>query len=351
MNRLTLGEVARAIGAQLDGEAERVVAGMAPLAQAGPDQLCFAESAEVGDTVQASSAGGVIVGEDFPALPGHNLLRLARPRVGFIQALELFAPNRRQPGVHPSAVVADGVAVGDDVGIGPNAVIEANARIGNGTQIRAGAFIGRDVQIGEDCDIGPNSALMDGTRIGARCILHAGVVLGADGYGYQWLGDHHHKIPQIGIVVLGDDIEIGANSCVDRATLGETRIGSGSKFDNLVHVAHNNVVGEHVLLTAQVGIAGSSRLGNGVVMGGQSGISDHVNVGDGVQIGGQSGVFDDLADGEKAWGTPAHGMTRVMREHVLIGKLPETAKRLRRQEKELEVLRDRIADLEARLAE
>ena len=351
MNGLTLGEVARVIGARLEGQAGRAVDGMASLTDAGRNDLCYAESAKLADAVRGSAAAGVIVGEDFPASSGQNLLRVTRPRIGFIRALELFSPDRRQPGVHPSAVIADDAELGDDVGIGPFVVVEANARIGDGVQVRAGVFVGRDVQIGAQSDIGPNCTLMDGTRIGARCILHAGVVLGADGYGYQWLDDHHHKIPQIGVVVIGDDVEIAANSCIDRATLGETRIGSGSKLDNLVHVAHNNVIGEHVLLTAHVAIAGSSRLGNGVVIGGQGGVSDHVNIGEGVQIGAQAGVINDLADGEKVWGTPAHNMTQVMREQVLIGRLPQMQQRLRRQEKELEALRDRIATLEARLAE
>ena len=347
MTKITLDDVARVIDARPDGPVDRVVDGMAPLVEAGPSDLGFAGSAKMVDEVRASKAAGVIVGEDFPPMSGHCLLRVARPRTAFIQALELFAPDRSRPGVHPSAVIADGVELGDDVGIGPFVVVEANVRIGEGAQIRAGSFVGRGSQVGAHCDVGPNCALMEGTRIGARCILHAGVVLGSDGYGYQWLGDHHHKIPQIGVVVLGDDVEIGANCCIDRATLGETRIGNGTKLDNLVHIAHNNVIGEHVLLTAHVAIAGSSRLGNGVVIGGQGGVSDHVTIGDNVQIGAQAGVINDLADGEKVWGTPAHNMSRVMREQVLIGKLPETQQRLRRQERELEALRDRIAKLEA----
>ena len=164
------------------------------------------------------------------------------------------------------------------------------------------------------------------------------------------MGDHHHKIPQLGIVVIEDDVEIGANTCIDRATLGETRIGRGSKFDNLVHIAHNNQIGQHVLLTGQVAVAGSSRLGNGVVAGGQAGIADHVEIGDGVQIGAQSGVIGNLAAGEKVWGTPARPMGRVMREQAALGKLPELLKAVRRQEKELQALRDRIALLEGQQA-
>ncbi len=351
MNQRTLEDVAHAIDATLDGPGRRRIDGIATLDAAGPDQLAYAATASMLDGVLASQAGAVIVADDFPDCAGRSLLRAAQPKAAFIRALELFQPDRSMIGVHPTAVIADGARLGNGVAVGPHAVVDGGAVIGSGTCLRAGCYVGGGVEIGEDCDIGPNAALMHGTRIGARCILHAGVVLGADGYGYQWTGDRHHKIPQIGVVVLGDDVEIGANSCIDRATLGETRIGAGSKLDNLVHIAHNNRIGRHVLLTAQVGIAGSSRLGDGVVIGGQGGVSDHVEVGDGVQIGGQSGVFDDVADGAKLLGTPAREIMRTVREQALIGRLPDMRQRLRAQHSALQELSERLAALEARLAD
>lgn len=347
MTAYTLAEVARAIGAELEGDAAIRVQGIAAPDHAGPRELCYAESAKLLDQVRAGEAAAVIVGRDFPALAGRNLLRAGDPRIGFVRALELFRPDRRLAGRHPSAVIDAEALLAADVGIGPLAVVAAGAKIGAGSQIRAGAYIGREVQIGADCDIGENAVLLDGTVIGERCILHPGVVLGADGYGFQWTGDHHHKIPQLGIVVIEDDVEIGANSCVDRATLGETRIGRGSKLDNLVQVGHNNRIGRHVLLISQVGIAGSCRLGDGVVAAGQAAISDHVSVGDGVQIGGQAGVIGDIEAGEKVWGTPARPMGGVLREQAALARLPELLRAFRRQEKELEVLRDRMAALEA----
>ena len=220
--------------------------------------------------------------------------------------------------------------------------------IGARSQIPAGVYLGRGVRIGTDCDIGPNAALMDGTLIGHRCILHPGVVLGADGYGFQWTDDQHHEIPQFGRVAVEDDVEIGANTCIDRATLGETRIGRGSKFDNLVQVGHKNHIGEHIVMVAPSGIAGSSRLGNGVVVAGQVAITDHVVVGEGAQIGGQSGVTGDLEPGVKVWGTPARPTARVLRERAALARLPELLRAFRRQEKELDELRDRIAMLELR---
>jgi UDP-3-O-[3-hydroxymyristoyl] glucosamine N-acyltransferase len=343
-----LDQIAQGIGAVLEGDGELLVEGMAPLEDAGPRQLAYAQSADLRDEVVGCAAAGVIVGRDFPLLDDHNLLRVADAKAGFVRAMEMFVPDRAQPGIHPSAVIAADVEIGEGVGIGPCAVIEAGARIGSGSQIRAGAYIGAGVWVGSACDIGVNAVLLDGIRLGDCCILHPGVVIGADGYGFHWMDDHHHKIPQLGGVVIEDDVEIGANSCIDRATLGETRIGRGSKFDNLVQVGHNNRIGQHVLLVSQVGIAGSSELGNGVVAGGQVGIADHLKIGDGVQIGAQGGVIGDLAAGGKVWGTPARPIARVLREQAAAGRLPEVLKVIRRQERELQALRDRMAALETR---
>jgi UDP-3-O-[3-hydroxymyristoyl] glucosamine N-acyltransferase len=348
MSALTLGEIARLIDARLDGEAERPVRGMAALESAGSEQLCYAESERSLDLGAARAAAGVIVGEGFPQLPSLNLLRVKDPKVGFVRAMELFRPSQQRAGVHTSAVVADDAEIAGDTWIGPRAVIESGVVIGAGSQIGAGVFVGCGARIGRDCAIGPNVVLMDGSVIGDRCVLHAGAVIGADGYGFHWMADHHHKIPQLGVVVLEDDVEIGANSCVDRATLGETRIGRGSKLDNLVQVGHNCRIGEHVLLVSQVGIAGSSRLGNHVVAGGQVGIADHVTVADAVQIGAQGGVIGDLQAGDKVWGTPARPIGRVLREQAAVARLPVLQRKLREQQKALELLRERIAALEAR---
>ncbi len=347
MRELTLGGIAAAIGAVLEGEGGVRVNAIATLEDAGPETLCYAASPRLLEQVRSCAADGFIVGDDFPTLPGRNLLRLADPKLGFVRALELFRPDRRPEGVHPAAVVATDVTLGEGVEIGPCAVIEAGAVIGSATRIRAGAYVGPGARVGRDCDIGINAVLLDGTVVGDRCILHPGVVLGGDGYGYQWTEDHHHKIPQLGCVVLEDDVELGANTCIDRATLGETRIGRGSKFDNLVHIAHNNRIGEHVLLTGQVGVAGSSRIGDRVVAGGQAGIADHVIVGAGAQIGAQAGVIGNIDAGARVWGTPARPMQRVLREQAALGRLPETLRDLARQRKEFEALHERIARLES----
>ena len=351
MSAHTLGEIARQIGAKLEGMAERAVRGMAPLESAGSEELCYAESERMLDAVVGSAAAGVIVGEGFPALPSCNLLRVKDPKVGFVRALELFQSSRRLAGVHSTAAVASDAEIAEDAWIGPMAVVESAVVIGAGSQIGAGVFVGRGTRIGCDCAIGPNVVLMQGTVVGDRCVLHPGAVIGADGYGFHWMGDHHHKIPQLGTVVLEDDVEVGANTCIDRATLGETRIGRGSKFDNLVQLGHNCQIGEHVLMVAQAGIGGSCRIGNLVAVSGQVAIVDHTTIGDGVQIGGQSGVISDLAPGAKVLGAPARPIGRALREMAAVTRLPELQRECRQQQKELDALRDRITALEAGLTE
>lgn len=247
----TLGDIAHAIGATLEGLAERAVGGMASLEDAGPSELCFAESPDLLDKVRATAAAGVIVNRDFPAVPSCNLLRVANVTAGVVRAMELFCAGPRLAGTHFSAIVADDAKIGDRVGIGPLVVVEPRAVIGAGSQIAAGAYIGRGVRIGADCAIGANALLLDGSVIGNRCILHPGVLLGGDAFDYHWMDGHHHKVPQLGGVVLEDDVEIGAYACIDRATMGETRIGRGSKLDKRVHVGAGEQLGRDTLLHGQ----------------------------------------------------------------------------------------------------
>ena len=248
--------------------------------------------------------------------------------------------------IHPSAVVAETARLGEGVALAPGVVIGEGADIGDGSMLRANCYVGPHARVGAGCDIGVSVVIQDHCEIGDRCILHPGVVVGADGFGFQWLGDHHHKVSQVGRVVIEDDVEIGANSCIDRATLGETRIGAGTKTDNLVQIGHNNTLGRHVIVVAQSGIGGSSHVGNNVVMSGQVAVSDHIRIGDGAQIGGQSGVNRDVEAGAKVWGTPARPMGSVLREQSVISKLPELNKTVRRQQKELDALRSRLDELE-----
>ncbi len=346
MKNYTLQDVAELIGATLDGAGADRVVGVAPLDSAGPTQLAYAQSKKQLDQVEHSHAAAVIVDDVFPMVAETVLLRAPDAKVAFIRALELFVSDSGAVGVHASAVVASDAEVAADVTIEALAVVEAGSRLGPGVRIRPGSYIGRNVHIGTDSDIGPNAVLLDDTVVGERCRLYPGVVLGADGYGYHWMEDHHHKIPQLGRVVVEDDVEIGANTCIDRATLGETRIGRGSKLDNLVQVGHNTELGKHVILVSQVGIAGSCTLEDGVVAGGQVGIADHVRIGARTQIGARSGVMSDIDPGEKVWGAPTRPIGQAMREQAALGKLPELLRNFRRQEQELAKLRDRIHQLE-----
>jgi UDP-3-O-[3-hydroxymyristoyl] glucosamine N-acyltransferase len=318
------------------------VSGVADLATARPTDLCFAEHAEQADTVTASAAIVLLVPTDFPDVPDKVLIRCVGPRRAFFAVAALFLPQPPSPGLHPGAHVDPSAMLGEDVSIGPGAVIGAAAVIGARCVIAGGAQIGADVQIGDDCVIEPNVTVMHGSRIGRGCTLRAGAVIGSDGFGFAWDGERHRKVPQLGRVVLEDEVDIGCNSCVDRATLGETRVRRGTKVDNLVQIAHNTDIGEHVILVSQSGVAGSSRLGTGVVVAGQVAVSDHVTVGAGARIGGQSGVTKDVAAGATVFGTPARDMKQTLRELGALAQLPELLRRVKRQERELAALRQRL---------
>jgi UDP-3-O-[3-hydroxymyristoyl] glucosamine N-acyltransferase len=213
-------------------------------------------------------------------------------------------------------------------------------------RILGGAFIGAGVSIGDDSEIGPNVSILHGCKIGRNCLLHPGVCIGADGYGFRWLGDHHHKIPQLGIVVIGDDVEIGANACIDRATMGETRIGDGTKIDNLVHIAHNNQVGRNVIMTALVGIAGSCKIGDGAVFAGQAGVIDHVEIGEAAMVGAKALVTKNCAANTTVWGIPARSLDKTRKQLAAVARLPGLVRRLFKQGEELEELKRRVAELE-----
>lgn len=320
--------------------------GVSTLALAAATDLCFAEIPDQADAILASRAGAVIVPLDFPELAGPVLVRTREPRKGFFRAAELFVQPSEVQGRHPSAVIDAETLLGEGVSVGACAVIAAGARIGDGCIIGPGCYLGPDVTLGTGCVIEANVTLHRGVTLGSRCIIHSGTVIGADGFGYVWDGKGHRKIPQLGRVVIEDDVEIGCNCCVDRATLGETRIRSGTKIDNLVQVAHNTDIGQHVILVSQSGVAGSSTVGTGAVIAGQVAISDHVNVGAGARVGGQSGVTKDVPAGATVFGTPARPMRDTLRELGALAQLPGLLKTLRQQSKELTSLRERLEALE-----
>lgn len=332
MAGLSLQEVQAHTGGVVSGDANVRIRGINAVEAAGPGELTFAESSKYLPQVRDSRASAVIVPVTFPAVVGRTLLRVEHPRLAFIKVMHLFQPPvLSHSGVDRHAVIAPDAELGEGVTIRECAVVRSHARIGRGTIIESGAHIGNGVIIGQHCFIGPNVVIMHGSRIGNRVIIHGGTVIGADGFGFVWVDKQYVKVPQIGNVVIEDDVELGANVCVDRATLGSTIIKRGTKIDNLVQIAHNDVVGEDVAISGQVGLAGSVQIGNRVILGGQVGIADHLTVGDDARIGAGSGVIKNVRSGETVWWFPARPIERVKRELAALAFLPELVKKFRHQ--------------------
>jgi UDP-3-O-[3-hydroxymyristoyl] glucosamine N-acyltransferase len=333
----TAGELASAIGAQLRGDPKIELRGVAAPERAGPHDLIYVEAAKHADRAAVSSAGCVIAGEGV-AIAGKTVLRHAQPKVAFAKAAALLL--ERAPiavGVHASAIVAPLARVGKNVSIGPYAVIGEDAHIGDDTQIGAHCVIGAGCWIGENCRIHPRVTLYASARVGNRVEIHAGTVIGADGFGYVYGDGRYWKFPQVGIVEIGDDVEIGANATIDRGSLDDTRIGEGVKLDNLVHVGHNVQIGAHTVIAAQTGISGSSSLGHHVVVGGQVGIADHCTLEDGATAGAQAGIptGKTIRAGQTVWGTPAREIGKFKEAYAWYARLPELGGRIKEIESKI----------------
>jgi len=337
----TLAELARLLGATLIGDGAREVVGVRPLDQAGPEHLSFLHNPRYVAQARGSRAGAILV-EDAELLPGRTVLVTPQPYLATARALEILHPRPRpEAGVHPSAVVAADVELGEGAAVGPHVSVASGSRIGPRTAVGAGCVIGRQVEVGADTVLHPRVVIEDGCRVGDRCVLQPGVVIGGDGFGFATVGGVHHKVPQVGIVVVEDDVELGANVCVDRATLGVTRIGRGTKIDNLVQVAHNVEVGEGSILVAQVGIAGSTRLGHHVMMGGQSGAAGHLTLGDGAQVDAKAAVYKSVPAGVRVGGIPAREHREWLRDSANLRRFESLRERLAVVERELEALQRR----------
>jgi len=331
-----LGELAVFVGGRLEGDAELVIRGVAGIREAQPGDITFVANARYEEFVPATRASAILAAPGLSA--GIPLIRTDNPYFAFFQVLNLFAGDaaaRYPRGVHPQAVVEPGVSLGADVSIGPFCHIGAGATIGDGTTLIAGVFVGQQARIGCRCLIYSHVTIREECRLGDRVILQPGVVIGSDGFGYARHGATYHKIPQIGRVVIEDDVEIGANSCVDRATTGETRIKRGSKIDNQVQVAHNVTIGEDTVIAAQTGISGSTEVGSGVTFGGQAGVAGHVTIGDRVMVGGGAGVTKSVPADTMVSGYPAreHSLARKLYAHIAL--LPELFKRVKNIERRL----------------
>lgn len=337
----TLGELARIVGGEVRGDEGIRIRSVASIEQAEAGQITWLADPSYADKLSSSRASAVVVSKDFGETP-MPALRVDDAAGAMVILLEKLAPPpwRPVPGVNPSAVVAESASLGSGVAVGPNAVIGEGVRIGEGTSVHAGVVVGPDVTIGSDCVLWPNVVIRERCTIGSRVILHPNVTIGSDGYGYRFIDGRHMKIPQTGTVRIEDDVEVGAGSCIDRAKVGATVIGAGTKIDNLVQIAHNVEIGSHCLLVAQVGIAGTVRMGQYVVLGGKVGVRDHVTIGDGVQVGACSCIAQDVPAGERLAGIPARDGRLWLRQQRLLDKFPEIHAQMRRLEK-------RVASLEA----
>lgn len=333
-----LGDVAAAVDGQLQGRADATVAGIAALADAGPDDLAFVDADHLAPAALASSAGAFLVRRAVPGLDRPQIV-VANPRYALGRIVDrFFRRATRAPGVAEPVARGHDVTLGADVCVWPFVTLGDRVRIGDRVTLYPGVFVGDDAEIGDDAVLHPNVTVGERCVVGRRVVVHSGTVIGSDGFGYVQHDGRHHKIPQLGIAVVEDDVELGANVTVDRATFGRTVIGRGTKVDNLVQIAHNVTVGEHSIVVAQVGIAGSTRLGAGVVVGGQAGIADHVDIGAGAMIAARSGVDRAIGAGEVVSGSPAMPHALSLRVHALLRRLPELRTQLRGLERRVAVL-------------
>jgi UDP-3-O-[3-hydroxymyristoyl] glucosamine N-acyltransferase len=334
MGTCTAGDLAKYLGAELRGDASAQVSGVASPERARAEDLIYVDSPRHEERVAGSAASCVIAGRGA-RIAGKTVLEVGEPKLAFAKAAALLTKEPApHPSVHPTAIVAPTAKVAPSVFVGPYVVIEDEVTVGDGAIIEAFCFLGRGTRVGENCRLHPHVTLYSGARLGDRVEVHAGAVIGADGFGYVFGEGRHWKFPQIGSVEIGDDVEIGANTTIDRGSLETTLIGAGVKIDNLVQVAHNVRIGEHSVLAAQTGVSGSSTLGKNVIIGGQVGIADHCTLEDGAVAGAQAGIptGKTIRRGQVVWGTPARTLEKFKRQYAWFARLPELAERVRKLE-------------------
>jgi UDP-3-O-[3-hydroxymyristoyl] glucosamine N-acyltransferase len=330
----TARELADYLAANLEGDSQAQISGVAGPEQADEKDLIYLDSPRHVNRA-TSSAAKCVLAKPGTRLAGKTVLEVADPKFAFAKAAQWLLPEpAAHPTIHPSAIIGPNAKIASRVSIGPYAVIEDETEIGAGTSIDAFCFVGHGARVGENCKLHPRVTLYSNARLGDRVEIHSGAVIGADGFGYVFGEGRYRKFPQMGAVEIGDDVEIGANTTIDRGSLDATQIGNGVKIDNLVQVAHNVRVGEHSILAAQTGVSGSSTIGTRVIVGGQVGIADHCKLEDGAIIGAQAGIptGKTIRSGQTVWGTPARPLEKFKEQYAWFARLPELAKRVRKLE-------------------
>ena len=340
---ITLGELAERLGGELTGPPERVIGGANSLAEAGPHELAFLANVRYERFMPTTRAGAVLVSADYDGA-GESLIRAQDPYFAFREAMVLLYGFRRHAfeGVDASARIDPSAELGERVSVAQFATVSAGAKVGSGTVIYPGVYVGPGCRVGADCVLYPNVVLYDGVILGERVIIHACTVVGEDGFGYATHDGRHEKIPQAGWVEMADDVEIGACCTIDRATLGGTIIGEGTKFSNLVAIGHGTRVGRACLFVAQAGVAGSTTIGDYCALAGQSGVVGHINLGDNVRVGAKAGVINDVESGQEVFGQPAMPRVQARRVYSMLPQLPELRRQVRALEAELERIKLRL---------
>lgn len=345
--RKTLAEIAKMIDGEVVGDKDLVITGLSGIQEAREGELTFLANSKYIPLAKSTKAAAIIISRDID-VSDKPVIRTNNPSLAFSELISAMTEHEAHSfqGVHPSAYVGEQVKIGKNVAIGPLAIIEQNVSIGNNTVIYGGAYIGHHALIGDDCIIYPQVTLREHVTIGDRVIIHSGAVIGSDGFGYIQVDGVHKKIPQVGTVVIGHDVEIGANVAIDRARFDKTVIGNGCKIDNLVQVAHNVVMGEHCIIVAQVGISGSANIGKGAILAGQAGITGHISIGEGTLIYAQSAVAKSVPAHSQYSGYPArpHALWKKAQVHTM--RLPQYVKMIHDLQKKIKELETKINESE-----